>query len=349
MDIKRPLAVLTAFIMVLSAGSCDGGGHTSPVDATTTAATSDPNKIEVPDFSGLTRVQVEMKYPKLNIKFEEKYDDSFPEDEVISQSPAAGTTVNRADEITVSVSIGAKQVEIDDYTGKNIEDVRILLDKQGLICETQMTDDESMPRNCVLRTTPAARTRVDKGSTVICYVSLGPVEADEVRVPDFVNMSVEDAARLATDKEITLAITYDNTSALEAGTVISQGVPPDEIVSPGDRIEVVIAGENAAAIKRHNIVITMNYTVEGEFEFKYYIDGTLQRDMTEIKEISLTRKIDWAVSGTGKHSYSIMVTSLRTGKTGKFLEVDVDFTTSPPTQSTTGTFDPNIIYELMEQ
>ena len=332
--------------MVLCAAGCEAAGNTAP-ETTTTVTTQDPNIMEVPDLSGLSRVQVEMKYPKLNINFQEKYDDKVDEEGVISQEPEAGTTINKSDEITVYISIGGKQVEVDDYTGRNIDDVRLLIEKQGLVCETQIEDNETVARNCVIRTTPSARTMVDKGSTIICYVSLGSA-VQEIRVPDMIGKSIEDATKLATENNIALTITYDDTSSLEPGTVIRQGIDPDTVVPPNTRVEVVIAGENAAASKETTITVTLNTALEGEFELKYYIDGTLVPEKTEIKEISLTRKIEWSVRNTDVHTYSIIVTSLTTGKSGKLYEMEVDFTTNPPTKNHHDTFNGKIFEQLLK-
>ena len=340
---KKAIAVLAALLMVFCMAGCDGGSKPANTEEVTT--TADPDSVEVPDFSGLTRVQIEMKYPKLNIVFDEKYDDAADEDEVISQSPQPGTKINKADEITVEISLGGKQVEVDDYTGRSYEDAKTLIEKQGLVCEMVYDDSETVARNCIISTLPSARTMVEKGSTVICYVSLGSA-VQEIHMPDFVGMTIEDATKLATENNITFSITYDDTSNLEAGTVIKQGIDPDYIVEPNTRVEITIAGENESAAKQTAITVTLNNAVEGEFEIKYYIDGTLQEEKTEIKELSLTRKIEWEVSGTDIHTYSTIVTSLTTGKSGKFYEIEVDFTQNPPVRNQLS-FNPSVFTELL--
>ena len=342
---KKKLAILTAFLLIMCSAGCDAGGKKDPEVTTTT--TADPNSMEVPDLSGLTRVQVEMKYPKLNIVFEEKYDDDYDEDEVISQSPEPGTKIDRSDEITVTVSLGGKEIEVDDYSGRNAEDAKTLIEKQGLVCEIVYNESDSVPRNCVISTTPSARTMVEKGSTIVCYVSIGSA-VQEIRVPDMIGMTIEDATRVARENSIGLTISYDDTSQLEPGTVIKQGVDPDSVVEPNALVEVVVAGENAAAAKKTTITVTIpDSGLEGEFELKYYVDGTLIPEKTEVKEISLTKKIEWEVSDTDVHTYSIMVTSLTTGKSGKLYEMEVDFTQDPPAKDHHDTFNGNIFRELL--
>ncbi|MBQ9382886.1 MAG: PASTA domain-containing protein [Ruminiclostridium sp.] len=342
---KTSAIVLTALLLAFCACGCDNGKK--PAESTTTAVTADPNSIEVPDFSGLTRVQVEMKYPKLNIVFNESYNDDFDEDAVISQSPEAGTKINKTDEITVDISLGGKLIEVDDYSGRNIEDVKTLIEKQGLVWDIVYNESDSVPRNCVVKTSPGARSMVEKGSTVICYVSIGSA-VQEIHMPDLVGMTIEDATKVASENNISLTISYDDTSSLEPGTVVSQGIDPDKVVEPDTRVEVMIAGENASAAKKTSITVNIPDTgLEGEFELKYYVDGTLIPEKTEVKEISLTRKIEWEVADTDVHTYSIMVTSLTTGKSGKLYEMEVDFTVDPPTKNHHDTFNGSIFKELL--
>lgn len=341
---KKYIAVFAAFMMIACFAGCDSGNK--PAETSAVTATADPDSVEVPDFSGLTRVQIEMKYPKLNIVFDEKYDDKADEDEVISQSPAPGTKINKADEITVEISLGGKLVEVDDYSGRSYDDAKVLIEKQGLVPEMVYDDSETVARNCIINTIPSARTMVEKGSTVICYVSLGSA-VQETRMPDLTGMTIEDATRVAAENNITFSITYDDTSSFEAGTVIKQGIEPDTVIEPNTRVEVTIAGENASAARETSITVTINNTIEGEFELKYYVDGTLDAEKTEIKELSLTRKIEWQVSGTDVHTYSVIATSLTTGKSGKLYEIEVDFTKNPPTRNQLS-FNANVFKELLQ-
>ena len=55
--------------------------------------------------------------------------------------------------------------------------------------------------------------------------------------------------------------------------------------------------------------------------------------MTEIRDISLSKELLWKVSGSEVTNYAINVTSEETGETAKFLEMEIDFTTDPPTKT----------------
>ena len=340
---KKIKAFILCAAVLLSLCSCGTPAAVTDTGSTeSTAAAADT--LEVPDFSGLTRDQIQMKYPKLNIIYDETYG-SKPEGEMVSQDPAAGTVIGFDDQIIVEISIGEKLVEVDDYAGRSITDAQTLIEKQGLMCEVVRVDDDTVQKNCVIRTLPSARTKVEKGSVITCYVSLGSSQ-QEIRVPQMLGETIEDATKLATENNITLQISYDDESEVEPGIVISQSIDADTIVEPDTRVGVVISGENAGAAKETSISVTLKKELSGEYELKYYIDGTLQENKTEIKELSLTKKINWDISGTDVHTYSIRVTCLATGKSGILYEMEVDFTQDPPVKNHHDTFNANIFDEL---
>lgn len=343
---KKVTAILAAFL-ILSLAGCDGSGTAF----TTTAATEAPDtRPEAPNLVGLTLEQIEMRYPELSIKTEYRYDESAAKETVLEQSIAAGEKYDEGATFTLVVSGGAKLVEIDDYTGIHIDDAQTLLEKQGLTCDIIRAEDSEIPENCVIRTQPAAREMVEPGSSVICYVSLGSGDVEAI-VPDFVGLSIEDATKLAKENNIALTISYKEDSGdAEAGTVLEQGVDPETVVEPNTRVEVFIAGVGASTSRKTTISVnTKNTSLEGEFQLKYYIDGTLVEDKTEVKEISLTKKIEWEVSGTDVHTYSIVVTSLVTGKSGVLYEMEVDFTQDPPQKNDNGTFDNGLFADLLKE
>ena len=53
------------------------------------------------------------------------------------------------------------------------------------------------------------------------------------------------------------------------------------------------------------------------------------------------------VSGSDVHTYSIVVTSLETGKSGVLYEMEVDFTQDPPKKDHHDTFDSGIFSKLL--
>lgn len=340
---KKIISVILASVMVLSLCSCQG--NTSESFTTTTAPVD--TRPEAPNFVGLSLEQIEMRYPDLRLNTTYQYSDEYANNVVIEQEIEAGERYDDDTVFNVIVSSGSKLIEIDDYTNRNIDDVETLLSKQGFECVVVYEEDSKVTKNCVIKTVPAAREKAEAGTTVTCYVSLGAATVMGV-VPDFTGLTIEQATELATENNLMLTITYEDSDEAEPGTVLSQSIDPETEVEPETRIVVTIAGETASSSASTTINVSLKGDVAGEFQLKYYIDGTLQEEKTEIKELSLTRKISWEVSGTDVHTFTIIVTSLKTGKSGTLYEMEVDFTQDPPARDHHDTFNANIFSQLLE-
>ena len=57
-------------------------------------------------------------------------------------------------------------------------------------------------------------------------------------------------------------------------------------------VEIVVS-DGSEPVREASVKVNIYEGATGEFIFKYYIDGTLQEDMTETKDISLIDKIEW--------------------------------------------------------
>ncbi len=341
---KKIISVLLAAFMIMGVSSCNIGQQAQTTTGTEAPVDSRP---EMPNLVGLTLEQIGMRYPALTLEPTYEYNDEVAKDTVFEQAIAAGDKYDENDPIKVMVSGGSKLIEIDDYTNRNIDDVQQLLTKQGFLCETIFAEDDKITKNCVIKTVPAAREKAEAGTTVTCYVSLGAAKVQAI-VPDMLGKSIEEATDLATESGIMLTITYEEADGVEAGTVLEQGIDAGTEVEPNSRVIVKIAGETAGSGNKTNISVTLKEGMSGEFQLKYYIDGTLQEDKTEIKELSLTKKISWEVSGSDIHTYTIVVTSMETGKSGTLYEMEVDFTQDPPTKDHHDTFNASIFSQLLE-
>ena len=341
---KKLISVFLASVMIFSLCGCQNSGGES---FTTTAAEPVDERPEMPNLVGLSLEQIDMRYPALTLEVSYKYSDEYEKDVVMEQEVPAGDKYDENDTFKVTVSSGSKLIEIDDYTNRNIDDVEMLLEKQGFKCDIIYAEDSTITKNCVIRTIPAAREKAEAGTMVTCYVSLGAATVMSI-IPDMVGKTIEEATDIATESGIKLTITYEEADGVEAGTVLEQSIDPDTEVEPDTRVIVKIAGETAASSSSTPIVVTLKGDVAGEFQLKYYIDGTLQEDKTEIKELSLTKKISWEVSGTDIHTFTIIVTSLKTGKSGTLYEMEVDFTQDPPVKDHHDTFNANIFSELLK-
>ena len=140
---------------------------------------SGPEQATMPDVVGLTREAAETRLTRerLEVRVVREASDE-PEDEVIAQSPAAGTKLDKDERVTITVAEGREQVDVPNLVGLSEEDARRVLrgDKLGVAVRHRATDNEEEDGQ-VLDQRPGAGVEVDEGRSVIVIV--GRFEAPE--------------------------------------------------------------------------------------------------------------------------------------------------------------------------
>jgi eukaryotic-like serine/threonine-protein kinase len=145
---------------------------------------SGPEQIAVPDVTGLSRDSAEgrLRDEGLGVSVEEIESDE-PEDQVISQSPAGGTQVDRGSAVTITVSVGRPRVTVPDVTGLSPSAASSRLRALGLVPSRQerpVTNPDEDGQ--VLEQRPGAGAEVEKGRTVVIVV--GVLEEEEPSQPE---------------------------------------------------------------------------------------------------------------------------------------------------------------------
>ena len=101
-----------------------------------------------------------------------------------------------------------------------------------------------------------------------------------------------------------------------------------------------------------NTYISIDYShanVSSRYEFLYYIDGELQKDMTETRELSDTDKFRWDVAGSGVHRYKVLLRNPETRYYEILFDVSINFTKREPEKTFIGEFDPKIFKNVAEK
>ncbi|HBI51878.1 MAG TPA: hypothetical protein DDX72_03750 [Ruminococcaceae bacterium] len=146
------------------------------------------------------------------------------------------------------------------------------------------------------------------------------------------------------------AVDFDGSKTLLGkGTFVPDGSGGGILSFPTNGIDIDIADVYYYSFERSTQISVDITRVElpGKYEFLYYIDGELQQELTETKDFSETDKIVWDISGTGTHTYKIMIRRPDTQASGDFLECTVDFSKTEPTKDF-GAFNSKIFKELTE-
>jgi len=291
------------------------------------------DEVTMPNLIGKTYEQVQTEYPWMILEVEREYSTEFEEFKVMDQQMPAGRVIKKTSTITITISNGPKEIEIEELTNLNAEDAKRKLEKAGLKVKIVKAESEDVPEGYVIKTDPGATSKVDQGTEVKVYVSLGKGEK-VVNVPNFVGKTLEEAQTLADEKKLILTVIYGSSNEYEKGQIIKQSVDENSMVNQETEIEVTVC-DGKAVINQATIEIELpaNAANSGTFLFEYFKDGVKfdqeERDMS----INAGDTISFDVKGSEKTKYVVKITNVKDETlSGKLLEVEVDFTKEEPEQ-----------------
>ena len=157
------------------------------------------SKLSTPNLIGLYYSQViaDPTYADFNIvEGEYVYNESVDAGKIIEQSPEGSRKIEKGGTITVNISRGAKTFQLPEYSGQEARQVKIELERLGVICvEGTPEFHDEVPSGYVLRTDPVAGTELTAGDTVTLTVSKGP-EIVMVEMPNLMGCSESEALTL---------------------------------------------------------------------------------------------------------------------------------------------------------
>ncbi len=213
-------------------------------------------EIEIPDVSNMTAESAEEKLVKLGLKVsdenKEVVDENIKEGNVIRTSPKAGKTVKKGSEVTLFVSIGKDEIEIEDYTDKEYESVKFALEKLGLKVnkeDKEYTKDDNVKEGIIKEQSVKAGESIDKGSSITLTVS-----KIIVVYPDFVNenYTLSQVEEFCKENNINLEKIAKETNDYTDGSIISQSRPAGQKVMTNATLRVSYAVKKEVASTTDN-------------------------------------------------------------------------------------------------
>ena len=244
------------------------------------------------------------------------YDDTFEKGQVCYQSHKPGEKVEKGTIVYIKVSKGpTPQVKLMENLVNQKQDVaKNFLTKQGILFLVQMENDDTIEKDHVIRTNPAAGEEIKDGQTVILYVSMGP-EMKEANVPSVVNQSLETAKTILNMQgvKIEIQVKEENDDAVEKGSIIRTEPAAGEKMKTGDTVIIYISSGPKTA-KMPNLLgkdlkaalEMLDYAGFTNVKYDVYVENTAPRDQVlhqsvEMNvEIPLNTKIELKLSTGAK-------------------------------------------------
>lgn len=101
------------------------------------------------------------------------YSDEIPAGCIISQEPEAGSRLNQNSNIQVVLSLGRELMNVPDVQYKSQEEAEEMLRNNGLVAEIRQESSTTVAAGNVIRQDIEAGTKLEKGETVVIYISTG--------------------------------------------------------------------------------------------------------------------------------------------------------------------------------
>jgi serine/threonine-protein kinase len=222
-------------------------------------------RLTVPDFVGMNyyddiagtkyETQFNIVVEKADIENEDDYNDG----EVMMQDPEEGTEVKRG--ATISLLIAAldddteddeeedeqpeeteELVSVPSVSGDLYDDAVSTLEALGLTVSRKEENSDSVEKEYVISSSPSSGEQVEKGTTVVLTVSLGPKD-ELVPVPSLSGMTKNQAEAALQQAGLTLGSVSQEESDDPVGTVIGQSVSAGTEVKKGSAVNITIAAE----------------------------------------------------------------------------------------------------------
>lgn len=151
----------------------------------------------------------------------QQYSEDVEEGLVISQDPVSGQPANKGSVVKLVVSKGGEQVSVPNIEGLSLDAARKKAEDAGLtINQTGSEHSDSISSGCVISQSPAAGTKVAKGTAINYVVSLG--EDNTVSVPNVVGSSESYARSALEGAGLKVSVTYSASNVVAKGNVINQ-------------------------------------------------------------------------------------------------------------------------------
>ena len=199
--------------------------------------------VKIPDVSNKSVVEAEKILEEagfnVSVTIKDIYSDKVEEGLVVKTDPAANRTIKKGSTITIYQSKGSEKIVIEDYTDKNIYEIKAKLELLGLSVTIESKDVEDVSlyedKEDVIIDQSPKEGELNKGDQVILYYP------NIVVYPDLTTYTLEEVQAFAEKYELTLYIEEVETDSVSEGTIISQNRRVDSLIVRGAELTIKIA------------------------------------------------------------------------------------------------------------
>lgn len=201
----------------------------------------------IPDVAGLSITEAIDKLQDAGFVVSDTQEEisstEIPEGDVVKTNPAIGSKRKSGTEVTLYISLGDTQVEIEDYTGKSYLEIKGKLEAFGLYVLIEKKDVEDDNKSDyedgkIIDQSIAAGEKLSEGDTITLYI---PNIIS--KYPNFTDgtYSISDVEDFADTYDLTVSVEYVSTDEYDAGSIFYQSKPEGYQIVAGQSFKIKVA------------------------------------------------------------------------------------------------------------
>lgn len=205
---------------------------------------SSGSDVEIPDVQGMTVEQAQNALEddglEVEKKTKEEASDDVDEGKVIGTDPEIGESVKEGTKVTLIVSTGSEKIEIEDYTGEDVDDVKRELEDAGIKVVTEKRDvasSDGVKENTIIDQDVDAGTKLGDGDTITLIIP-----NIYKTYPNFTDgtYTEADVKKFCDENGITLNVTYIEDMTKSEGVVTYQNMGAGSRINSGDNLRIKV-------------------------------------------------------------------------------------------------------------
>ena len=217
-------------------------------ETVTITVSSGVRQVEVPDVEGLKLNEARelIEDEGLMVEVTLVANDEIDENEVISQSPDAGTEVDVESTVELEVSSGPEAVLVPDVINQSEDSAVAELERAGLTVTVDTDPSNDVDEGLVIAQDPAPGTQIEPGDEVVILVSDGP---EPQPMPNVIGQDGGEAESMLESEPYLLEVSVEETvcpAAVPPGEVCEQDPAEGTEVEPGDSAVLYVQDGSAA-------------------------------------------------------------------------------------------------------
>lgn len=249
--------------------------------------------------------QKTLKDVNLKVSIDEIASENIPAGQVISQTPAPGSSVKAQRIIHLTVSKGGAAILIPNLKGLSLKQVKERLDKLELtLGAIENGNDTSQPSDVVISQSPQVSTKVNKGTQVNIVVNV----KQEITVPKLTGMSLNDAEKALNAAHMTLGkVTFlDGSTADDGEAVVISQDPAGGISTTETTVDLALGKKEKSRKKSGTVNISIPKSGDTRHVIIYVIDDNGKSAVLD-KQVKAGTNIRETVEGEGVVRVQVLI------------------------------------------